>query len=224
MIGNGHFDHISGIFRLIHTHAHRKDTIKKDHITMTREIFTYTVSSLDELTEIQKEGTQTKVSYEQWGPNRVYYWLDIPTAEKVADSLAQYNVIQELIFCFTMFQPGAIRTFCERLMMARNKAGINAPPFFMFGLNYKLSLDGLSADAADEVGKAATKMALPYLIIVTPELEDGNQETIDALVSGLAGNTTLMVIGLYDTDGNPYTAVKLHELTAKNRKNAGLDF
>ncbi len=162
------------------------------------------------------------IIYQQWGPTREdggrpYFWLDIPTAERLASGISK-GFTKNLILVCTMFEPGSIQRFTN-VLISNNSLG--APPSLdLLGLFWYFSGDDITDEPenVDDIAYVANKLNIKRLSILT---RDFNDECHDRLAENLKENKSLQYFSVFENDDSEqwprFPTPKIDAITNANR-------
>jgi len=157
------------------------------------------------------------IAYQNWGADvqdasgqmsRPYKWFDRAAADQLSDALAG-SMVRQLFLIFTMFEPGALLYFANKLRDKRNaarptsgqgpKPKVGAPLLDMLGLWWAFSGDDMTDEASipGEVAKAASILGLERLSLLTREF---NGAIESALAEGFKSAPRLKTIRVFRRD------------------------
>ena len=161
------------------------------------------------------------IIYQQWGPTREdggrpYFWLDIPTAERLAKGVSK-GFTKNLILVCTMFEPGSIQRFTDALVGSNSLA---PPPLDLLGLFWYFSGDDITDEPenVDDIAYAVNKLNIKRLSILTRAFND---ECHDRLAENLKENKSLQYFCVFENDDSeqwpPFPTPKIDAITNANR-------
>ncbi len=142
------------------------------------------------------------IIFQQWGPtredgSRPYFWLDIPTAERLAKGVSK-GFTKNLILVCTMFEPGAIRRFTDVLIGSNSLA---SPSLDLLGLFWYFSGDDITDEPenAEDIAYAVNRLNIRRLSILSGAYD---QACHDRLVESLRDNKSLQYFSVFENDDN----------------------
>lgn len=161
------------------------------------------------------------IIYQQWGPTRAdggrsYLWLDIPTAERLAEGISK-GFTKNLILVCTMFEPGSIQRFADVLVGSNSSA---SPSLDLLGLFWYFSGDDITDEPenVDDIAYAVNKLNIKRLSILTRVFND---ECHGRLAENLKENKSLQYFSVFENDDSeqwpPFPTPEIDAITNANR-------